>query len=137
MNIPHVRYIGCDDWQAAFGGWDDPRQLLTEGAVYMVRAINVHSFWTDVTLYDVQGKRFNSVAFGMVADPDATPATPELLDALKGLVNARDAMMAIGRVGDMDPENMLAYARALDVFEAAEATARAVIAKAESGEVVV
>lgn len=57
-----VRYDGCTDVQANFGGSTDPRNFLKEGGVYELERREVHSWHT---LYYLQGfsKPFNSVCF--------------------------------------------------------------------------
>lgn len=58
----HVIYIGCSQEQINWGGNDDPRKTLIEGAVYFVEKQEVHSQHTKLHLRGVYGK-FNSVCF--------------------------------------------------------------------------
>lgn len=60
-----VKYVGATDEQVRWGGNDDPRGLLTEGAEYEVETREVRSWHTKVTLKGVAG-RFNSVCFEKV-----------------------------------------------------------------------
>jgi len=57
-----LRYIGADDAQVAWGGNDDPRGVLTEGEIYEVQSMDVHSWHTKVRLVGFDGV-FNSVCF--------------------------------------------------------------------------
>lgn len=76
-----VRYTGCVDAQANFGGCDDPRKNLKEGCVYTVEAVFTHSWHTKVVLAECRWLRFNSVCFEVVkAQPPAEgQARPEMV----------------------------------------------------------
>lgn len=58
-----VRYIGTCDEQVKWGSNDDPRGLLTEGDVYTVNSVEVHSWHTKITLREFPELKFNCVSF--------------------------------------------------------------------------
>ena len=49
----------------------EAREHLTVGAIYTVEHTEVHSWSTDVYLYEVPGIRFNSVMFDKVKEGDS------------------------------------------------------------------
>lgn len=57
-----VMYIGASQEQINWGGNDDPRPLLTEGAIYEVEKREVHSYHTKISLKMIEGK-FNDASF--------------------------------------------------------------------------
>ena len=57
-----VKYIGTDDRQVQWGGCDDPRKVLTEGNVYEVEEVEIHSWYTKVYLVGIS-QGFNSCSF--------------------------------------------------------------------------
>ncbi len=57
-----VRYNGASDEQVAWGGNDDPREVLIEGNTYIISAIEEHSWHTKLKLRQFDGW-FNSVSF--------------------------------------------------------------------------
>jgi len=62
-NGDRVRYVGCGDEETHFAGCDDPRQMLQEGAVYVVNQVVAHTWHTKISLVDVPDSWFNSVVF--------------------------------------------------------------------------
>ena len=63
-----VRYIGCSDAQAKWGGCDDPREQLVAGEVYLVEDKEVHRWHTR---YIIDGQGYNSVCFEEI--PEVMP----------------------------------------------------------------
>ena len=49
-----MRYTGATDAQVNFGNCDDPRGLLSEGTVYDVDGVDVHSWHTKIKLSGVE-----------------------------------------------------------------------------------
>lgn len=62
-----VRFAGATDAQVNFGGGDDPRKVLADGAVYQVEFVDVHSWHTKLHLRGIPGA-FNSVCFAKWSD---------------------------------------------------------------------
>ena len=58
-----VMFVGATDDQVKWGANDDPRTLLTLGAIYTVGKKEIHSFHTKLELVEFPGKKFNSVSF--------------------------------------------------------------------------
>lgn len=63
-----ARYIGATDEQVNWGSNDDPRQCLTEGAIYTVDAVEVHTWHTKIYLREKLGMKFNSVSFEKIRE---------------------------------------------------------------------
>ena len=61
-----VSYIGCSDGQVNYGGHDDPRGILVEGAIYTVKRTVIHDWYTEVYLEEFPNMEFNSVCFDEV-----------------------------------------------------------------------
>jgi hypothetical protein len=61
-----VKYIGADNEQVAWGGNDDPRELLIIGETYTVIGKEVHSWHTKIILEDYPDKKFNDSSFKYV-----------------------------------------------------------------------
>ena len=57
-----VRYIGASGDQVAWGGNDDPRNVLVVEDTYVVTGVEVHSWHTKIKLRQFDGW-FNSVHF--------------------------------------------------------------------------
>lgn len=57
-----VVFLGCSRHQIQWGNNDDPNPLLTEGEVYIISDVEVHSQHTKIQLEGIVGK-FNSVCF--------------------------------------------------------------------------
>lgn len=62
-----VIYTGANDSQVQWGGGDDPRNMLQEGAEYTVTNKEVHSWHTLLELAEAPGQKFNSVCFKRAA----------------------------------------------------------------------
>lgn len=59
-----LKFMGnVSDAQVNWGGNDDPRGLLAEGACYEVANVDIRSSHTKITLTDFPNKVFNSVHF--------------------------------------------------------------------------
>ena len=58
-----VKYIGASDQQVSWGANDDPRKYLTEGDVYEVSYVEIHTWHTKISLKGYETLRFNSVSF--------------------------------------------------------------------------
>lgn len=70
-----VVYEGTSDAQVQWGGNDDPRGVLTEGTLYDVIDIEVHSWHTKLTLAGFEGKQFNSACFKWADETPLNEAT--------------------------------------------------------------
>jgi len=57
-----VCFIGCSTHQINWGNNDDPNPILTEGEVYVIESVIVHSQHTKIKLVGYPGW-FNSVCF--------------------------------------------------------------------------
>ena len=67
-----VRYRGdATDDQIRSAGNDDPRLVLTVGAVYEIEMRFAHSWHTKYVLVGLPGHRFNSVHFDDVGKEEA------------------------------------------------------------------
>ena len=60
-----VNYDGdAIDDQVKFGcGFDDPREHLVVNQVYTIDKIIIHTWYTEIYLKEIPGKKFNSVHF--------------------------------------------------------------------------
>lgn len=67
-----VVFTGATDAQAKFGRGADPRLHLREGAVYLVDAVEMHSWHTLLFLAEYPDVGFNSSCFDLAAS-----GTPE------------------------------------------------------------
>lgn len=64
-----LKFMGnVSDAQVNWGGNDDPRGLLAEGACYEVANVDIRSSHTKITLTDFPGRVFNSVHFEEVKE---------------------------------------------------------------------
>lgn len=63
-----VVFNGASQSQIGWGSNEDPRPFLTEGAVYVVEKVEVHSWHTKLWI-DGRGP-FNASSFTRLADPD-------------------------------------------------------------------
>lgn len=71
-----VEYQGATDAQVRWGGADDPRLKMAVGRRYVVEAVEVHSWHTEIKLHRVEGW-FNSVCFSdprIAVDPETLTA---------------------------------------------------------------
>lgn len=57
-----VSYLGCNPEQIAWGNNDDPNAVLTQGEVYVVEHVDVHTSHTKIRILGYPGN-FNSVCF--------------------------------------------------------------------------
>lgn len=58
-----VKFTGCSDEQARWGGCNDPRMYLDVGEILEVVDTEVHSWHTKIMLKGQEGLKFNSVCF--------------------------------------------------------------------------
>lgn len=58
-----VKFTGCSDEQARWGGCNDPRMYLDVGEILEVTDTEVHSWHTKIILKGQEGLKFNSVCF--------------------------------------------------------------------------
>lgn len=77
-----LRYVGCSDYQANWGGCDDPRTILESGTIYHAAKFEVHSSHTKVKLTGLKGL-YNSVCFEEVADREVEDAYQEYVRMFK------------------------------------------------------
>jgi len=58
-----VRYDGGTDAQVRWGSNDDPRKHRTKGEIYTIKAQEIHSSHTKITLVEFPTFKFNAASF--------------------------------------------------------------------------
>ena len=61
--MKRVKFIGCSNEQAKWGGCNDPRKYLDVNEIFEVVGTEVHKWHTKLMLKGQEGLKFNSVCF--------------------------------------------------------------------------